>query len=256
MRALPRATAAMTARITVEGQDAVDDHPDAGHNATVLLGFLAQHLAARLDGAVPGTRVCVAGLHTGRTHNRVHGTGTLLLNLSYRRTADGDRLKTEVTRHLADGLRRLRRTLRRPQGSSPARRGTRNGSPGSAGTNRACPRWTTPTRGPRNSWPAQEPGRPAGDPGFTCDAIWAAGLDDAFTTVLGPGCLAANRAHAPGEFIDLADLEEFAAPWSAGSSPSSPRRCRRRRRSDLRRAPHRQPNDPRRQPARPVRNPV
>ncbi|MYR20450.1 peptidase M20, partial [Streptomyces sp. SID6137] len=52
---------------------------------------------------------------------------------------------------------------------------------------------------------------PADDPGFTCDAVWAAGLADAFTVVLGPGDLAANRAHAPGEFVDLADLEDFAS---------------------------------------------
>src|SRR5699024_3677968 len=36
LRYLPRSTASMTARLSVEGDDAVDDHPDAGHNATVL----------------------------------------------------------------------------------------------------------------------------------------------------------------------------------------------------------------------------
>jgi hypothetical protein len=33
----------------------------------------------------------------------------------------------------------------------------------------------------------------------------------AFTAVLGPGDLAANHAHAHGEFADLTDLERFAA---------------------------------------------
>jgi acetylornithine deacetylase/succinyl-diaminopimelate desuccinylase-like protein len=187
----------------------VDDRPDAGHNATVLLGFLAQHLAARLDGSVPGTRVCVAGLHTGRTHNRVHGTGTLLMNLSYRRTADGDRLKTEVTRHVADGLRRFteRFALTREfaRTARDAERITRLGwdKQGLPALDDADP-WAEELLARAGARPA------AGDPGFTCDAIWAAGLDDAFTTVLGPGCLAANHAHAPGEFVDLADLEEFA----------------------------------------------
>ncbi|NGO44686.1 M20/M25/M40 family metallo-hydrolase [Streptomyces ureilyticus] len=209
LRALPRATAAMTARITVSGEDAVDDHPDAGHNATVLLGFLSQHLAACLDGAVPGTRVCVAGLHTGRTHNRVHGTGTLLMNLSYRRTADGDRLKTEVTRHVADGLRRFTELF------AHTREFARTARDAARITRLGWDKEGLPALDDSDPWAeellARAGARPAaGDPGFTCDAIWAAGLDDAFTTVLGPGCLAANRAHAPGEYVDLADLEEFA----------------------------------------------
>ncbi|MGV9628521.1 M20/M25/M40 family metallo-hydrolase [Streptomyces sp. NPDC003487] len=209
LRALPRATAALTARITVAGEDAVDDQPDAGHNATVLLGFLAQHLAARLDGCVPGGRVCVAGLSTGRTHNRVHGTGTLLLNLSYRSTADGDRLEAAVTRHLAEGLddfaERFAGTREFSLTARDARHITRLG-------------WDKrglPALDDHDPWAekllARAGARPAADdPGFTCDAVWAAGLDDAFTTVLGPGDLAANRAHAPGEFVDLADLEDFA----------------------------------------------
>ncbi|GLX54163.1 hypothetical protein Shyhy01_71120 [Streptomyces hygroscopicus subsp. hygroscopicus] len=209
LRALPRATAAMTARITVAGEDAVDDHPDAGHNATVLLGFLAQHLAARLDGAVPGARVCVAGLHTGRTHNRVHGTGTLLLNLSYRTSADGGSLKSAVTRHLADGLARFAELFgERREFARTARDAARI-------TGLAWDKQGLPALDNRDPWAeallSRAGARPAADdPGFTCDAIWAAGLDDAFTAVLGPGSLAANRAHAPGEFVDLADLEDFA----------------------------------------------
>ncbi|WP_338894741.1 M20/M25/M40 family metallo-hydrolase [Streptomyces sp. TG1A-60] len=209
LRALPRATAAMTARITVAGEDAVDDHPDAGHNATVLLGFLAQHLAARLDGAVPGTRVCVAGVDTGRTHNRVHGTGTLLMNLSYRRTSDGDRLKTEVTRHVADGLHRFTELF------ATSREFARTARDAARITRLGWDKQGLPALDDSDPWAEELLARAgarsaAGDPGFTCDAIWAAGLDGAFTTVLGPGCLAANRAHAPGEFVDLADLEDFA----------------------------------------------
>ena len=52
---------------------------------------------------------------------------------------------------------------------------------------------------------------PAGRPAFTCDAIWAGGRPGALTVVLGPGDLAANRAHAAGEFAELAELERFAA---------------------------------------------
>ena len=35
----------MTARVVVDGADTVDDRPDAGHNAGVLLGFLAANNA-------------------------------------------------------------------------------------------------------------------------------------------------------------------------------------------------------------------
>ncbi|MGW1752091.1 M20/M25/M40 family metallo-hydrolase [Streptomyces sp. NPDC002092] len=209
LRALPRATASMTARITVTGEDAVDDHPDAGHNATVLLGFLAQHLAARLDGAVPGTRVCLAGLHTGRTHNRVHGTGTLLVNLSYGTTADGSHLKAAVTRHVTDGLRGFSELF------ASTREFARTARDAGRITLLGWDKDGLPALDNRDPCAeallARAGARPAdGDPGFTCDAIWAAGLDDAFTTVLGPGDLAANHAHAPGEFVDLADLEDFA----------------------------------------------
>ncbi|MFF4674725.1 M20/M25/M40 family metallo-hydrolase [Streptomyces sp. NPDC001279] len=210
LRSLPRATAAMTARITVEGEDAIDDRPEAGHNATVLLGHLAQHLAHRLDGAVPGTRVCVAGLHTGERHNRVYGTGTLLLNLSYGTGADGARLAAALTDALGSGLAafterfgathafartaedaaRLVR-LRWDKRDLPA---LRNGDP-----------WAEALLSAAGAFPA----RPD-DPGFTCDAIWASGLPGTHTTVLGPGSLDANHAHAQGEFIDLDDLERFA----------------------------------------------
>ena len=67
-RALTRSTAAMTARLRVRGQDAIDDEPGAGHNATVLLGFLAQKLAAELGPAAVDGQVCVAGLHLSLIH--------------------------------------------------------------------------------------------------------------------------------------------------------------------------------------------
>ncbi|MEU7024707.1 M20/M25/M40 family metallo-hydrolase [Streptomyces sp. NPDC046203] len=209
LRALPRATASMTARFTVTGEDAVDDHPDAGHNATVLLGFLAQHLAARLDGAVPGTRVCLAGLHTGHTHNRVFGTGTLLMNLSYGTTQAGRRLREAVPRHLADGLRRFRELF------GATREFGRTAHEADHVVRLSWDKHGLPALDNRDPWAERLLERAgalsgADAPGFTCDAVWAAGLADAFTVVLGPGDLAANRAHAPGEFVDLADLADFA----------------------------------------------
>lgn len=210
LRSLPRATASMTARITVEGEDAVDDRPEAGHNASVLLGHLAQHLGHRLDGAVPGTRVCVAGLYTGELHNRVYGRGTLLLNLSYGHEDDGRRLAETLAEALRDGLARFTERF----GGKDAFARTAEDA---AGLVRL--RWDKrdlPALHDSDLWAeallagAGAAPAPADDPGFTCDALWASGLPGAFTTVLGPGSLEANHAHARGEFIDLGDLEEFA----------------------------------------------
>ncbi|QKW24123.1 M20/M25/M40 family metallo-hydrolase [Kitasatospora sp. NA04385] len=214
LRYLPRATAAATARLRVRGEDAIDDCPGAGHNATVLLGFLAQHLAREL-GRAPGPRdpFCVAGTRTGPLHNRVYGSGELLLNLPYRDAGSGRRAQAAVEAAVRSGLEAFRAAFA--------------GLPEFARTAADCARIT------RLDWlkrglPALDNRHPeleelltrrAGiartpdaEPAFTCDAIWAAGLpDDAFTVVLGPGGLGANRAHAAGEFAEKAQLDAFAA---------------------------------------------
>ncbi|KDN86649.1 peptidase M20 [Kitasatospora cheerisanensis KCTC 2395] len=66
---------------------------------------------------------------------------------------------------------------------------------------------------------------PDEEPAFTCDAIWAADLPDAFTVVLGPGDLGANRAHAEGEFAELAQLEGFASAVARLLVAFARRRC-------------------------------
>lgn len=212
-RACPRSTAAMTARITVGGCDAIDDRPGAGHNATVLLGFLAQFLADALDRelAPDDGQVCVAGLHTGTLHNRVYGTGGLLLNLSYAATPTARRLQARLGQAVAAGLaafaERFGGSARFGRTAADAVRVTRV-------------EWLKcglPALGSQPEWGARlldaagVPPWPPGVPGFTTDAIWMADVPDTWTVVLGPGDLTANRAHAAGEFADLADLEAFAA---------------------------------------------
>ncbi|MFE4591888.1 M20/M25/M40 family metallo-hydrolase [Streptomyces laurentii] len=218
LRHLPRATAASTARITVAGDDAIDDRPGAGHNASVLLGFLAQHLAAALDpsapGAPPGT-VCVAGLHTGTRHNKVYGGGELLLNLAHATTADGAAAERAVAEHLARGLdafaERFAGTALFARTAADAARVTRL-------------EWDKrgiPALGEQPAWGEEFMARagiprwPDHEPAFTCDAIWLSGVPDTFTTVLGPGLLDTHHAHADGEFADLADLEAFAGQVAA-----------------------------------------
>ncbi|GAB3439342.1 M20/M25/M40 family metallo-hydrolase [Actinophytocola sediminis] len=207
LRYLTRATSAMTACVRTSGADAVDDRPGAGHNATVLLGFLAQHLALALG----EDQVCVAGLHTGLMHNRVYGSGQLLLNLAYATTAAGARLESAVHTALRDGL-----------ASFTARFGgleafARTAADAAEVTTLEWHKRGLPALDGADPWCAGLLDRagvapwPAAEPAFTCDAIWLHGLPGVSTVVLGPGSLTTNNAHASGEYADLADLERFAA---------------------------------------------
>ncbi|AXB48008.1 M20/M25/M40 family metallo-hydrolase [Amycolatopsis albispora] len=210
MRYLTRATAAMTARVRVAGQGAIDDRPEAGHNATVLLGFLAQYLAATLGG-----RFCVAGLHTGDQHNRVYGTGQLLLNLPYESSAEGRELAARVERVYHAGLAEFAAKFGGTQvfgrTAADAAEITRLdwlkiGLPCLDGGDRWAENLLTTQAGVA-AWGSDEQA-------FTCDAIWMDGVPGAFTAVLGPGSLDGNNAHAAGEYAELAELEEFAAAVS------------------------------------------
>ncbi|MFL6131107.1 MAG: M20/M25/M40 family metallo-hydrolase [Mycobacteriales bacterium] len=214
-RLLDRCTASMTACVRVDGEDAIDDEPAAGHNASVLLGALAGHLAETLPTVLAGGdgQVCVAGLHTGSLHNRVYGSGRLLLNLSYGCAATADRLAAAVDREVRAGLAVF---AERYAGSSLL---ARTAADAAAVTSVEWLKRDLPALAPA------EPARaaadrlaaaaglarwPAGRPAFTCDAIWA-GRSGALTVLLGPGDLAGNHAHAAGEFAELAELERFAA---------------------------------------------
>ncbi len=210
-RYLPRATAAATARVRVEGRDAIDDRPACGHNATVLLGFLAQHLGLALAPHAADGAVCIAGLHTGHLHNRVYGTGELLVNLSYASPHAGRRLESAFAAALHGGLAEFARrfaatrefALTAAQAASVTRlEWLKRGLPTLASADPWCEALLDGAGLAR--WPADEPA-------FTCDAIWMDGVPGTFTAVFGPGDLAANNAHARGEFADLAELEGFAA---------------------------------------------
>ena len=210
LRWLPRATASMTARVRVTGEGSTDDRPEAGDNATVLLGFLAQHLASELTGDDTGCRVCVAGLHTGRLHNRVYGTGELLVNMSYGRADAGRRMQARFEAALDGGVREFAaRFAANPALGRTARRAAqlvelrwlKRGLPTLHGADPGLEALLDDAGLER--WPDDEPA-------FTCDAIWMDGVPGAFTVVLGPGDLAANNAHAEGEFAELAELGTFA----------------------------------------------
>jgi acetylornithine deacetylase/succinyl-diaminopimelate desuccinylase-like protein len=211
LRLLTRSTAAMTACLSVDGHDAIDDDPGAGHNATVLLGYLAQHLAATLPQRAADGQVCVAGLETGPMHNKVYGTGRLLLNLSYGSAESGRALEAAAHREVEAGLARFaelfrgNRALARTAEEAAAvtrLEWLKRGLPALASADPWAERLLTRDAG-LTTWPAAEPA-------FTCDAIWMDGVPGTFTAVYGPGDLGANNAHAENEFADAAELDRFA----------------------------------------------
>ncbi|MFM9368602.1 M20/M25/M40 family metallo-hydrolase [Streptomyces sp. Da 82-17] len=213
-RFLPRTTAAMTACVEVHGDDAIDDRPEAGHNATALLGHLAHHLAVALPARAHGARVCVAGLHTGDRHNKVYGTGRLLLNIAYPDPGCARTAEAALHRTLAEGLAAFR------AGAHHLPALARTARDASAITSvrwlkRGLPALNGPTGD--GSWAEKLLERDCGltrwpdrEPAFTCDALWMAGVPDTYTAVLGPGALDTNRAHADGEYADLAELDRYA----------------------------------------------
>lgn len=212
-RFLTRSTAAMTARIVVDGADAVDDRPEAGHNATVLLGFLAQHLGRALDSSE--TAICVAGLHTGTQHNKVYGTGSLLLNLGYASPASAHRLEQRLQDALDEGLEQFATLF------ADTALFSRTAADARTITRLEWRKHGLPVLDDRDEWGhallrdhAEIPPWPAAEPAFTCDAIWMSQVPDACTVVLGPGDLAANNAHAPGEFATATELAAFATTVS------------------------------------------
>ncbi|HYR64203.1 MAG TPA: M20/M25/M40 family metallo-hydrolase [Actinomycetota bacterium] len=201
LRYLPRASAAATALVRVEGRDAIDDRPDRGHNATVLLGFLAQHLARSLSPPAGGS-VCIGGIHTGALHNRVYGTGELLVNIAYPSQDEGRRLELALEERLGDGLARFARCF--SDAASVTRlEWLKHGLPTLASTDPGCEALVEGGAG-IGRWRDDEPA-------FACDAIWMHDVPGSFTAVLGPGDLALNHAHAPEEFADIGELEDFAS---------------------------------------------
>ncbi|MGQ0838224.1 M20/M25/M40 family metallo-hydrolase [Actinokineospora sp.] len=211
-RYLPRATASATARVRVAGSGAIDDRPGDGHNATVLLGFLAQYLAVELSGGAG--QACIAGLHTGTRHNRVYGSGELLVNLAYATESAGAALTATLDRAVSDGLDRFgARFAAVPDFARTAAEASsvttvdwlKRGLPTLCANDPNLDVVLAAAGVPR--WPDDEPA-------FTCDAIWMSGVPGTATAVLGPGDLAANNAHAEGEFAALADLTAFAGQVS------------------------------------------
>ncbi len=208
--ALDRTTTSMTARFEVAGQGSTDDLPEAGHNATIALAVIADQLVRCLAPLVArlGGTMCIAGCETGSEHNRVYGSGALLVNFAYSGLSEAAKIAehTEAVFHTA--LDRLhddyaalgiaRRTaldarkicsLRWLKSGLPVLRNSPDPAMSAVLTRAGI-------------------GSSALRP-FTCDAMWLQ-RDGCYTVVLGAGDLGGNRAHTDGEFVCLADLQAHA----------------------------------------------
>ncbi|USB31712.1 M20/M25/M40 family metallo-hydrolase [Paenibacillus sp. YPG26] len=207
-------TTSMTARIEVQGQDSTDDAPESGHNATLLLGYLSSHLLARLSAPVEsvGGKMCLAGIHTGLMHNKVYGSGRLLMNFAYHSTEGGRQIRQLVEEALEALLSEFAQQYREfSQARYTAAAAdhickltwVKQGLPV---LNNRHPQWEEELG--RLGWirnPEEYPGQ-----AFTCDAMWAQ-CPEAYTIVYGPGGLGSHNAHADGEYITLEELERYAA---------------------------------------------
>lgn len=204
-------TTSMTWEARVDGQGSTDDFPDQGQNATLMLAFVAQHMAAALSPVMEalGVKMTLAGLHTGHQHNRVYGEGRLLFNFAY---SDVDSART--------ARQAVETTFENALAAFPNRFGARPPFVRSAATVReACTAGWIKCELPvlNNRHPEME--SVLGSVGlfrntnineaFTCDAMWAQ-RPGAYSIVFGPGSLACNGAHTDDEHVAIADLEEFA----------------------------------------------
>ncbi len=207
------AFATMTLEVTMSAPDSTDDFPYENANATLVLGTVATDVASGLKDHVENReiRCCVAGLHTGTQHNRVYGSGRLLINIAY---CDADR--AEAVRELVETiLSGLPARLKQEYGAS------RFGRQWVAGLEDTLSwRWlkqglpSLRNRSERYEAVLAESGlgRLPGDQldeAFTSDAIWGQGAAE-YAVICGPGGLDSHGAHTDGEFVAVRELDEYA----------------------------------------------
>lgn len=204
-------TTSMTWEVRVDGKGSTDDFPGQGQNATLMLAFLAQHMAATLSPVMEALNVkmTLAGLHTGHQHNRVYGEGRLLFNFAYADVDSARRAREAVTTVFEDGLAAFADIfcVRPPFAHS------------AASIHKVCTASWISSELPvlNNRHPEMESLlcsvgllRNANiNEAFTCDAMWAQ-RPGSYTIVFGPGSLVRNGAHTADEHVALADLDAFA----------------------------------------------
>lgn len=214
LRFFDRTTTSMTARVEVAGAGSTDDEPTLGQNATILLGAVVDRLARRLAPRVEqaGGKMCIAGLRTGETHNRVFGSGTLLLNFAYPSAEAAEAIERAAEEELRRALADFSQTfaaipIARAAAESAAEIcrlvWVKRGLP--VLSNRDAELEAVLAAAGLRRHEDDGDAKP-----FTCDAMWLQGARR-YTVVFGPGDLGANRAHADGEFVELGELDRYAA---------------------------------------------
>ncbi|MBJ7311269.1 M20/M25/M40 family metallo-hydrolase [Rugamonas sp. CCM 8940] len=204
-------TTSMTWEARVDGQGSTDDFPDQGQNATLMLAFLAQHMAAVLSPRMValGVKMTLAGLHTGHQHNRVYGEGRLLFNFAYADAAGAQAARAAVEAAFDGGLAAFAdRFGARPPFVRSA-----------ASVREVChASWIKCGLPVLNNRHGELESVLASvgllrntniNEAFTCDAMWAQ-RPGAYSIVFGPGSLARNGAHTAAEHVAIAELEAFA----------------------------------------------
>ncbi len=208
-----RTTSAMTARIAVQGEGSTDDEPAQGQNATILLAAITDMLTREISPAVfnMGAKMCIGGLHTGTMHNRVYGSGCLLLNFAYPSLEIARELEALVENAFTNAVERFQNEYARYAAARAAAAAARDicsltwvkrRLPVLANRDCSMENLLAGIGIPRHD------GNSSTMP-FSCDAMWLQG-PDRFTIVFGPGHLGRNKTHAVGEFMDLADLDLYA----------------------------------------------
>jgi acetylornithine deacetylase len=214
LRFFDRTTTSMTARVEVAGTGSTDDEPTLGQNATILLGAVVDRLARRLAPRVEqaGGKLCIAGLHTGDMHNRVYGSGRLLLNFAYPSAQAAQAIERAAEEELGGALADFAQTFASVPVAQAAAESAdeicrlvwvKRGLPVLA--NRDAELEAVLAAAGLRRHEDDGDAKP-----FTCDAMWLQG-ERRYTVVFGPGDLGANRAHADGEFVELAELDRYAA---------------------------------------------
>ncbi len=206
-------TSSMTMRITINGTGSTDDSPCDGHNATIILASLADYLTKNLSQIIinAGGKMCIAGINTGNMHNRVYGTGQLLINFAYhtltlaeqieqwfekqfnewQHTFEKNYMRYDITKQTALDLKKIcnKTWLKRNLPVLNNRHLALEQMFNSVGIIRLD----------ENS--QLKP--------FTCDAMWLQRADS-YTVIFGPGDLSLNNAHAENEYITVTDYNRYA----------------------------------------------
>ncbi|WP_158296365.1 M20/M25/M40 family metallo-hydrolase [Pseudomonas viciae] len=204
-------TTSMTYEVRMDGRDSTDDFPQQGDNASLVLGFIAQAMAAQLAEPLHALQVkmTLAGLHTGIHHNRVYGSGHCLFNFAYRSTAQARDAEVLIEQAFDQALQQcgsrfaqsppFLMTVERLRTTCSAR-WLKRGLPVLNNRHVALQRLL----GEAGIVP-----NPDAEQAFTCDAMWAQG-NGAYSVVWGPGSLADNGAHTSREYVSINDLDTFA----------------------------------------------